>query len=84
MKSAIGTILSSLWLPVLVLVISVVRLGIDGFGTGHRMQIAALVGVAPMNRDGGITRAGEPSPGGGLESGLSSTGEHWRPAGTTR
>ena len=32
MKSAIGTILYSLWLPALVLIISVVRFGIDGFG----------------------------------------------------
>ena len=32
MKSAIGTILFSLWLPALVLVTSFVRLGIDGFG----------------------------------------------------
>ena len=32
MKSAIGTILFSLWLPVLVLVISFVRFDVDGFG----------------------------------------------------
>ena len=34
MKSGIGIILFSLWLPALVLVISFVRFGIDGFGTG--------------------------------------------------
>ena len=32
MKSAIGTILFTLWLPALLLVISFVRFGIDGFG----------------------------------------------------
>ena len=34
MKSAIGTILFALWLPALLLVISFVRFGIDGFGPG--------------------------------------------------
>ena len=34
MKSVIRTILFSLWMPALVLVISFVRFGIDGFGNG--------------------------------------------------
>ena len=33
-------------------------------GTPDRMQIAALVGVAPMNRDSGITRGRRTVPGG--------------------
>ena len=47
MKSAIGTILFSLWLPVLVLVISFVRLGIDGFGAGPGVaDVLWLFGLA--------------------------------------
>ena len=53
-------------------------------GTLGRKQIAALVGVAPMNRDSGTMRGRRTVSGGGPESGQCSTWGHWWPVGTTR
>ena len=53
-------------------------------GTMDRKRIAALVGVAPMNRDSGTMRGRRTVAGGRAESGPCSTWAPWWPAGTTR
>ena len=52
-------------------------------GTLNRRQIAALVGVAPYNRDSGTLRGKRAVWGGRSRCGPSSTWERWQPAATT-